>query len=192
MTPAVLGWVNLKNQIHHSEFTEYIVAQTFSEMTCYIKEGKEREEAVTYDAHVGIMQKEQGRYVIFCNWDEFLAEYYLTADTARKILVNGTKEPPFSQDEEKLRESFRNYAPTLYNVLTDEDFPVKPWQGLQVGKQSLNAMAITVKAESEEAVSQSPSFTLLISTCLQICREISTTTHLAIWRRYLMGVWLHE
>lgn len=182
----------MENQIKHLYFTEYIVTQTFSETTYYAKEGKEQEETVSYDAHVGIVKKGQNRYVIFCNWHHFLAEYYLTMETAHKILVKGTKEPPFSQDEEKLRESFRNFAPTLYRVLTDEAFPVKPWQGLRVGNQSLHAMTITVKAESEAAAVQSPAFRTLIDTCLQICREISTTTHLSIWRRYLMDVWLHE
>ena len=33
---------------------------------------------------------------------------------------------------------------------------------------------------------------LLVATSLQVCREINTTTHLAIWRRLLSTVWLHN
>ena len=49
-----------------------------------------------------------------------------------------------------------------------------------------------VKTANEEEAAQSPAMQALLSTCLQICREVSTTPHLAIWRRYLLGVWLHK
>lgn len=32
----------------------------------------------------------------------------------------------------------------------------------------------------------------LIQTCVDICREVNATSHLAIWRRYLRTVWLHQ
>lgn len=180
-----------KNDIlKHRDFTEYILPKTISETAFYPKKGKEQQRDTLYQAHIGIIARKQGEYDIFCNWEPLLAPYYLTADKAHKVLVRGTKQP--FQEEEKLRESFRNFAPTLYKVLSDTAFPVKPRRQMRIGNRTLDVMAVRVRAESEEAAIQCPSCSLLIDTCLQICKEISTTTHLAIWRRYLLGVWLHE
>ncbi|WP_239480884.1 hypothetical protein [Marseilla massiliensis] len=56
-----------------------------------------------------------------------------------------------------------------------------------VGEDRLNVMAITKISEADinEAKDE------LINTCTDICKEINTTTHLAVWRRYLRTVWLH-
>lgn len=85
---------------------------------------------------------------------------------------------------EKLIESFRNYAPALYKVLTGTDSAVKAVPDFKVGEDTLNAMVLTT-ADREQGKEE------LLRTCLAICREINTTNHLAIWRRYLRGVWLH-
>ena len=63
--------------------------------------------------------------------------------------------------------------------------PVKAVQGLKVGGAALNAMAMEC-ADPARATDE------LVSTCVSICREVNTTTHLAIWRRYLRTVWLHQ
>ena len=125
----------------------------------------------------------------------------MTAGKANEKLVKGTKIQAVNNpdnperkegkenkvDKEKLIESFHNYAPTLYDVLTNEISKVKPIQNFNIGKERLNVMAITVKSEAgiDEAKDE------LIKTCTDICKEINTTTHLAIWRRYLRTVWLH-
>lgn len=87
--------------------------------------------------------------------------------------------------EEKLIESFRNFAPTLYRVLTDKDSAVKAFPRLKIGEETLNVLAITA-TDIDSAKER------LATTCIKICKEINTTTHLAVWRRYLQTVWLHQ
>ena len=116
----------------------------------------------------------------------------MTAGKANEKLVKGAKiqatnNPENPESKEKLIESFHNYAPTLYNVLTDEKSKVKAVQGFKVGEDTLNVMAITVS--SKENINEAKDE--LINTCTNICTEINTTTHLAVWRRYLRTVWLH-
>ena len=84
-----------------------------------------------------------------------------------------------------LIDSFRNYAPTLYKVLTDEKSSVKAVRGFNIGGERLNVMAVISTSNVNEAKDE------LINTCVNICKEINTTTHLAVWRRYLRTVWLH-
>ena len=91
------------------------------------------------------------------------------------------------KETEKLIESFRNYAPTLYKVLTDADSAVKAVQDFKVGEDTLNVFTIRSSAEEKDAAKDK-----LIQTCVRICKEINTTNHLAVWRRYLRTVWLHN
>ena len=133
--------------------------------------------------------KEESTY--FANWDGFLQEYFLTAGKANEKLVAGTVEVvpdgAANAEREKLIESFRNYAPTLYKVLTDADSAVKAIQDFKVGENTLNVFAIRSSAQEKDAAKDK-----LIQTCVRICKEINTTNHLAIWRRYLRTVWLHN
>ena len=51
----------------------------------------------------------------------------------------------------------------------------------------MNVFAIRSSALEKDAAKDR-----LIKTCVRICKEINTTNHLAVWRRYLRTVWLHE
>jgi transcription antitermination factor NusG len=183
-------------KIQHTNFTEIIRKVDITEQVYY--PSKEEENIITtpYYAHIGIIQDEHDGFILFANWDYFLDEYFMTAGKANEKLVKGTKTQAVDNPDnlekkeiykEKLIESFHNYAPTLYNILTNEKSKVKPIQNFNIGKERLNVMAITVKSEAgiDEAKDE------LIKTCTDICKEINTTTHLAIWRRYLRTVWLH-
>ena len=121
-------------------------------------------------------EKPEESFILFANWDEFLREYFLTAGKANERLVSGTVQAVRGEtaQSEKLIESFRNYAPILYKVLTDAGSAVKAVPDFPVGNETLNVLA------------------KLINTCVSICKELNTTTHLAIWRRYLRTVWLHN
>ena len=168
--------------MQHINFTEIIRRVNITEEVYY--PSKEKEETVTtaYYAHIGIIQDEgNNTSTLFANWDYFLNEYFLTAGKAKEKLVGG------EQQKDKLIDSFRNYAPTLYKVLTDESSEVKPIQSFKIGDECLNAMAMTTV--SKEKVNEAKNE--LINTCVNICKEINTTTHLAVWRRYLRTVWLH-
>ena len=186
--------------IQHPNFTEVIRRIDITEQVYY--PSKEEEDTVTtlYYAHVGIIQdKDKESFTLFANWDYFLGEYFMTAGKANEKLVRGIKTQATNNnpdnkeskenkvDKEKLIESFHNYAPTLYNILTNGRSKVKPIQNFNIGKERLNVMAITATSEAgiDEAKDE------LITTCTNICKEISTTTHLAVWRRYLRTVWLH-
>ena len=189
-------------QLQHTNFTEIIRKVDITEQVYYPSKEEEGTITTPYYAHVGIIQdKENDNFTLFANWDYFLGEYFMTAGKANEKLVKGTKIQAVNNpdnperkegkenkvDKEKLIESFHNYAPTLYDVLTNEISKVKPIQNFNIGKERLNVMAITVS--SKENINEVKDE--LINTCTNICKEINTTTHLAVWRRYLRTVWLH-
>lgn len=101
--------------------------------------------------------------------------------------VQAVRDEATNTEREKYIESFRNYAQTLYKVLTDADSAVKAVQDFKVGEDKLNIFAIQSSAQEKDAAKEK-----LIKTCVRICKEINTTSHLAVWRRYLRTVWLHE
>ena len=166
-------------ELKHELFTEIIRKVDITEEVYYPSKEEEGTVTTTYYAHIGIKRDENNSYTIFANWDYFLDEYFLTAGKANEKLVGG------EQQKDKLIDSFRNYSPTLYRVLTDENSEVKPIQSFKIGGECLNVMAITNVSNVEEAKNE------LINTCVNISKDINTTTHLAVWRRYLRTVWLH-
>ena len=193
-------------ELAHEGFTEVIRKVDITEDVYYPTTGKDATITTTYYAHIGIMPaapspgggewpprhgaapsphggEPQRGFIVFANWDGFLGEYFLTAGKANQKLVSGGTQA--AGDGAKLIDSFRNYAPTLYSVLAGAASPVKAVQGLKVGGEALNAMAMEC-ADPARATDE------LVSTCVSICREVNTTTHLAIWRRYLRTVWLHQ
>ncbi len=183
-------------ELKYNSFTEIIRKVDITEQVYYPSKEEEETITTTYYAHIGIIQdKDKESFTLFANWDYFLGEYFMTAGKANEKLVKGTKiqatnnpeNPERGVSKEKLIESFHNYAPTLYNVLTDEKSKVKPIQNFNIAKERLNVMAITVKSEAGIDGAKDE----LINTCTDICKEINTTTHLAVWRRYLRTVWLH-
>lgn len=187
-------------ELEHNSFTEIIRKVDITEQVYYPSKEEEGTITTTYYAHIGIIQnKDKESFTLFANWDYFLGEYFMTAGRANEKLVKGTKiqaannNPDNKEgkgnnlDKEKLIESFHNYATTLYNILTNEKSKVKPIQNFNIGKERLNVMAITVA--SKENINEAKDE--LINTCTNICTEINTTTHLAVWRRYLRTVWLH-
>ena len=192
--------------LRHHHYTECIIAQTFSEQTYFPRMGEGRPVSVSYYAHVGIIPDgHSGSCVVFANWHPFLSEYFRTAGAANRCLVSGTTvrhHKPDSEgeaDTERRLESFRNYAPSLYRILTDPTSPVQAVESLQVGSSAMSALCITL-LDVQFADASSPmehpqvaqAVHLLVATSLQVCREINTTTHLAIWRRLLSTVWLHN
>ena len=172
-------------EIQHTNFTEIIRKVDITEQVYYPSKEEEGTITTPYYAHVGIIQdKENDNFTLFANWDYFLDEYFMTAGKANEKLVKGIKT---SDSKEKLIESFHNYAPSLYNVLTNEKSNVKAVKGFKVGEDTLNVMATTVTSVAGIDGAKDE----LINTCTDICTEINTTTHLAVWRRYLRTVWLH-
>ena len=134
--------------------------------------------------------EDKSGFIYFANWDGFLREYFLTAGKANEKLVSGKVRKVRNEitltETEKLIESFRNYAPTLYKVLTEPDSAVKAVPNFKIGEDLLNVLAIQSSAQEKEAAKDQ-----LIKTCVRVCTEINTTNHLAVWRRYLRTVWLH-
>lgn len=163
-------------------YEEVIQRVDITEQVYYPSQRKSCEETTPYYAHIGV-KAEGDTYTLFANWDTFLGEYFLTAGNARHKLVSGTVR---DSGHERLIDSFRNYAPLLYKVLTDPQSPVKPMEAFPVGDHKLNVMAIRDVANPLSARDT------LIQTCVDICREVNATSHLAIWRRYLRTVWLHQ
>ena len=174
--------------LSHRDFTEIIRKTDITEDVYYPTKAKGETVTATYYAHIG-MKEDAGKYILFANWNDFLGEYFLTTGKANEKLVSGTVSAVCNGQADAAREkligSFRNYAPTLYKVLTDPDSAVKAVQGFQVGEDTLNVLAITA-SDVEQGTEE------LIRVCVDICKEINTTNHLAVWRRYLRTVWLHN
>ena len=193
LTPTS-GLVMEKNQneieLRHKDYTEIICKMDITEEVYYPSKQEDGKTTTTYYAHIGI-RKDKENLVFFTNWDDFLREYFLTAGKANEKLVSGKVQKVRNEitlkETEKLIESFRNYAPTLYKVLTDLDSDVKAVPDFKVGEDTLNVLAIQASAQEKETAKDK-----LIKTCVRICEEINTTNHLAVWRRYLRTVWLHE
>ena len=178
-------------ELQHNDFTEIITKVNITEEVYYPSKKTDGSTTTTYYTHIGILaDREKKEYTLFANWNDFLGEYFLTTGKANEKLVSGTtqilhEEGKVNEKKERLIESFRNYAPTLYKVLTDADSPVKVIPNFVIGKTTLHVMAITT-TDIHNGKKE------LIRTATAICQEINTTTHLAIWRRYLRTVWLHQ
>lgn len=169
-------------ELRHTHFTETIRRVAITEQVYNPSKETGGTVTTTYYAHIGILpDKTAATFTLFANWDDFLAEYFLTDGKAKEKLLEGQLQ------YEKLVDSFRNYAPILYKVLTDPHSAVKPIQGLRVGEYRLNVLAITATADTLQNAKDE-----LINTCVNLCRELNATTHLAVWRRYLRTVWLHK
>ena len=180
-----------KNEVElpHQDFTEVIRKLDITEEVYYPSRQEDGKITTAYYAHIGRMEDKSG-FIYFANWDDFLREYFLTAGKANEKLVSGKVQKVRNEitlaETEKLIESFHNYAPTLYKVLREPDSAVKAMQDFKVGEELLNVFAIRSSAQDKEAAKDQ-----LIKTCFRVCKEINTTNHLAVWRRYLRTVWLH-
>lgn len=177
--------------LEHQDFIEFIRKVGITEPTYYPSTCSGGLATATYYAHIGVLRTGNGS-TLFANWDEFLAEYYLTGGKANEKLVRGTTFNGSDCDgkEGKLIASFRNFAPTLYNILTDDTSAVKAVKGLNVGGSALNVIATRTAGTEAEDIEAAK--IRLTDTCVNICKEINSTVHLAVWRRYLRTVWLHE
>lgn len=185
--------------LQHPDFTEIICRKTITEQTYYPKSGKEIQLSTPYYAHIGIIKDEDKGYTLFANWDTFLGEYFMTAGNANKKLLNATMQPSAENTSVDSRlDSFINYAPTLYQILTNKA-SVKAIQAFRIGDRNINVLAIHVNdvtISEDTPFMENPEIAKaaddLISIGIKVCQEISTTTHLAVWRRYLRSVWLHR
>ena len=177
-------------ELQHKDFTEIIRRVDITEEVYYPSRQEDGKTTTAYYAHIGRMEDKSG-FIYFANWDDFLRGYFLTAGKANEKLVSGKVQKVRNgitlTETEKLIESFRNYAPTLYKVLTDADSAVKAVPNFKVGENTMNVLAIQSSAQDKEAAKDQ-----LIKTCVRVCKEINTTNHLAVWRRYLRTVWLHN
>ena len=174
----------------HKDYTEIIRRLEITEEVYYPSRQEDGTTTTTYYAHIGMME-DKDVFTYFANWNEFLREYFLTAGKANEKLVSGkvqtVRDEATKTEREKLIESFCNYAPTLYKVLTEADSAVKVVQDFKVGEDTLNVLSIKSSVQDKDAAKDR-----LIRTCVRICKEINTTNHLAVWRRYLRTVWLHN
>lgn len=183
--------------IAHTGFTEIIRRVSITEQAYRPSLRRQERITTTYYAHIGMTEADtQGRRTLFTNWDTFLSEYFMTAGRANAHLLGldghthadapqaHPAAPQATPGTPCPADSFRNHAPTLYRVLTGMS-PVRAVSALHVGSATLNALAIT-SADTAQAAD------ILASTCTAICTEINSTPRLALWRRYLRTVWLHE
>ena len=185
-----MGEGTCEARLAHEGFMEIVRKVEITEAVYYPSLSRETSETNIYYAHIGMMPNgDDGDCLLFANWDAFLGEYFQTAGKANERLVEGrfktAAEVSGGAQEEKLIASFRNFAPSLYRVLVDENCPVKAVRNFRVGNDTLNVLvmrATDVDAGKDE----------LINICVGICKEINSTTHLSLWRRYLRGVWLHR
>ena len=181
--------------LQHGGFTEIIRKVDVTEQAFYPSEGREEQTVTTYYAHVGIMPNGNGKgCTLFANWDAFLEKYFHTEGKANEKLLKGTTsfaavKTGSERPDDKTIESFRNFAPTLYNILSDTASEVQAVKGFNAGGHTLNVLAI--ETAGTDAASIETAKEKLITTCVNACKEINSTARLAVWRRYLRTVWLH-
>ena len=136
-----------------------------------------------YYAHVGMIRNHGGVCTFFSDWNKFLGEYFATEGEGRK----------------RLNVSFANHAPTLLKVLRGEEASMQAVPSMHMGRgPCLNVMALSIPYSgpfeeddllADEAMEQALS--AFIATGLAICREISSSSHLALWRGLISDIWLH-
>lgn len=185
-----------ENHIKNDDYEEIIRKVQVKELFYDADQLKEIPQSSTYYAHIGKMEDAEGNVVLFANWDKFLRQYFLTDEKANAKLLSGRSHQIRSKKTntlmgEKLLESFRNYVPTLYMVLRNEEHPVKAVENLPVGPHFLNAFALTLSPDATASHVKEAEETL-ITTLVRICEELTSSAHLSIWRRYLSTVWLHK
>ena len=167
--------------IHHKKFMEVIRKVSFKEDTFYPREDTSLDTTVSYYAHIGIIQKRNNKCIVFVNFDKILKEYFLLGGQAKT----------------KQLETFKNYCPLFLQVLKGES-SIKAEKGLSVGQAVLDVLCIHVdmntKANETEILENSyirTAIEKLTETSQKICLEINSSTHLAIWRKFLRNIWLH-
>ena len=82
---------------------------------------------------------------------------------------------------QRINELLRNQQ----NFSIETTLATRTYTRLKIGEETLNVLAITA-TDIDSAKER------LATTCIEICKEINATTHLAVWRRYLQTVWLHQ
>lgn len=232
LTPtASVGQMAKAMLVEHESFVESIQPIHFNETTYTPQYDEERVEHVCYFAHVGVQRGDEyeGKCRVFVNFTDFLTYYFRTARGAQRQLLTGNPIPadlqhlvPMAGEERKTLESFAQYAPTLYSVLsgatrirpvenfltyeyTTQQVVVHPETGeeqsvTQHHQVPLHVLCIELEASMQgatnEALVEHPDVQVAISeltsVALRICQELASTTHLALWRRLLRTLWLHR
>ncbi len=182
--------------LRHDGVTEIISRQIIPQHSYSATRDEEHTDIATYFAHTAVYTTADGHSILTCNWDSLLSEYFRTADEANQRLVSGTHDKKSKDDNEaKLVESFRNYAPTLSLVLTGQHPTVRAIRDLDIACRPTCVLATDIAEVDPKDIQKIPltePFRSLMATCIAICSEISETTHLAVWRRLLQGIWLVE
>lgn len=183
--------------VDHSDFREVIKRVVISEDVYFPSNGMERAEESTYYAHVGIKKQGEG-YILFTNWDKFLGAYFATDGLERAKLLGHPTQPGDTVPKAKV--AFCNYAEELYKVLKGQSLPVlaTPAFGLKANI-SVNVLSITIPdlvlstdEEIENSIEIKEALDCLVNVGVRICKQINSTSHLALWRDYLTTVWLHK
>ena len=180
--------------VSHEAFTEFITKVSITEQAYYPSRGKEETLSTTYFAHTGMLRNAGNGFTLFANWDAFLDKYFHTEGKANEKLLKGTTSfaavnTGSERPDGKTVESFRNFAPTLYNILSGATSEVQAVKGFNAGGHTLNVL--TIETAGTDAASIETAKEKLITTCVNACKEINSTARLAVWRRYLRTVWLH-
>lgn len=183
--------------LEHRDYKEIIKRVVIHEDVYYPSNGEDKIEDNIYFAHVGI-KKQGDNYVIFTNWDKFLGAYFSTDGLERiKLMGHPTQN---KNGVQKDTSAFYSYAKELYNVLTSQSLPVVATQGFALKKDiNINVLSITIPnlvLSSDDKVEDSPEIreavARLVDEGIKICKQINSTSHLALWRGYLASVWLHK
>lgn len=182
--------------VSHSDFKEVIKRVTIGEEVYHPSNGKEEVRRSFYYAHVGIKKQKKG-YILFTNWDKFLGAYFATDGMERLKLLKSLKK---EDDTRKSQEAFCKYAGELYNVLKGQSLPLVATKDFSLNaRTNINVLSITIPnlvlstgEELEDSIEIKEALECLVNTGVKICKQINSSTHLAVWRDYLTTVWLHE
>lgn len=220
--------------IIHKGFIEVIKPVEITESYYNPQSINTEEKTDTYYAHIGIKYQD-GAFVIFANWNGLLSKYFMTEGKASKKILCGTRHITYKRDkegnlerdsetkepkvkDEKLMDSFLNYAKPLYDVLSGQskvkampnfDMSSTPLsKSKKAGSINNNARSFANKKgvsilyiqlpKSENTKDPMSSDIVkraiddLISEGVKICTSLSRETHIKVWRDLLNTVWLHK
>ena len=183
--------------VNHNDFKEVIKRVVIAEDVYHPSNGMVETEESIYYAHVGIKRHDKD-FILFANWDKFLGAYFATEGLERLKLLGYPTEN--GDTDQKAKGVFCNYADELYKVLKEQSLPVVATQAFALKNGiNINVLSITfpdlvlsTDDELENSIEIKKALDSLVDIGVKICKQINTTTHLAVWRDYLTTVWLHK
>ena len=88
--------------------------------------------------------------------------------------------------------SFRTHVDSQIIKNGQKDFSLNARTNINVLSITIPNLVLSTGEELEDSIEIKEALECLVNTGVKICKQINSSTHLAVWRDYLTTVWLHE